>query len=75
MRIKEIEPVNQLSTANIVIITASSVAGLVLIGLAVFFFYKRNEMKKRALSKDVRDIKQRAANGFEEDSKQTLVQE
>lgn len=73
-QIKTIPDVSKQGSAAIKLYIALSVTvGLTIIGLIALYFYKRGQMKKRALSKDMRDIKGRAAIGFEE-SEQKLVQ-
>lgn len=71
-KIKEIPPVGQENSAVKLYIAISVTAAVVVISGVALFFYKRKEMKARAMSKDVRDIKARAAVGFE-DSEQKLV--
>lgn len=71
-KIKEIPPVGQQDSALKLYIAISVTAAVVVISGVALFFYKRKQMKARAMSKDVRDIKARAAVGFE-DSEQKLV--
>lgn len=76
--IKEIEPVTADNSSMKLVIAFSITGGLVVIGLIALFFYKRSEMKNRAMSKDMRQIKDRAAKGFEgslidESAQQNLV--
>jgi len=64
-----------MSSATKLYIALSVTVGLTIIGLVAFYFYKRSQMKKRALSSAVKDIKHRAANGFEAEAEQKLVQQ